>query len=77
MREAPERMRPVEGAGGVNGDGFVEGTGQIAVDAVFDSVSVATTFRETLSKSGFYTEWKSKFGEEAWALLEEFTGKLA
>ena len=24
----------------------------VAVDAVFDSVSVATTFRETLSKSG-------------------------
>ena len=31
----------------------VEDTGrQIAVDAVFDSVSVATTFRETLSKAG-------------------------
>ncbi len=33
----------------------VEGAGephQIAVDAVFDSVSVATTFRETLAKSG-------------------------
>ena len=25
---------------------------QIAVDAVFDSVSVATTFRETLAKAG-------------------------
>ena len=31
----------------------VEGAGSnVAVDAVFDSVSVATTFRETLSKSG-------------------------
>ena len=30
----------------------VEPERQIAVDAVFDSVSVATTFRETLSKSG-------------------------
>ncbi|HUA78205.1 MAG TPA: Fe-S cluster assembly protein SufB, partial [Acetobacteraceae bacterium] len=29
----------------------VEG-GQVAVDAVFDSVSVATTFRETLAKAG-------------------------
>ncbi len=35
----------VEGADG-------EGSGQIAVDAVFDSVSVATTFRATLSKAG-------------------------
>jgi Fe-S cluster assembly protein SufB len=29
-----------------------EGTRQVAVDAVFDSVSVATTFRETLARSG-------------------------
>ncbi len=29
-----------------------EGEGQIAVDAVFDSVSVATTFRSTLAKAG-------------------------
>jgi TRAP-type transport system periplasmic protein len=34
-------------------------------------------FREALSKSGFYAEWKGKFGEQAWALLEESTGKLA
>src|SRR6476620_6973621 len=30
----------------------VEGGSQVAVDAVFDSVSVATTFRETLKKAG-------------------------
>ncbi len=40
------------GVEGADGDGYVEGTGQIAVDAVFDSVSVATTFRATLSKAG-------------------------
>ena len=33
-------------------------------------------FRATLVKSGFYTEWKQKYGDEAWALLEKFTGKL-
>jgi TRAP-type transport system periplasmic protein len=43
---------------------------------IFNDVDSAP-FRETLSKSGFYAEWKSKFGEESWALLEEFTGKLA
>src|SRR4029079_160314 len=32
--------------------GAVEAGSQIAVDAVFDSVSVATTFRETLQKAG-------------------------
>jgi hypothetical protein len=25
---------------------------------------------------GFYAEWKQKYGEEAWALLEKHTGKL-
>ncbi len=39
----------VEGAG-VEGAG--EPVSQIAVDAVFDSVSVATTFKETLAKAG-------------------------
>jgi TRAP-type transport system periplasmic protein len=43
---------------------------------VFNDVDPAP-FRETLTKSGFYREWKTKFGEEAWARLEEFTGKLA
>jgi tripartite ATP-independent transporter DctP family solute receptor len=43
---------------------------------VFNDVDPAP-FREALSKSGFYTEWKTKFGEEAWSRLEEFTGKLA
>ena len=42
---------------------------------VFNDVDPAP-FRETLSKSGFYNEWKSKFGEAAWALLEQATGKL-
>ena len=33
-------------------------------------------FRSTLVKSGFYEEWRKKFGEEAWAMLEKHTGKL-
>ena len=33
-------------------------------------------FRATLVKSGFYAEWRQKYGEEAWALLEKYTGKL-
>ena len=33
-------------------------------------------FRATLVKSGFYTEWRQKYGEEAWGLLEKYTGKL-
>jgi tripartite ATP-independent transporter DctP family solute receptor len=34
-------------------------------------------FRELLQKSGYYAEWKKKFGAEAWAVLEKYTGKLA
>jgi TRAP-type transport system periplasmic protein len=32
-------------------------------------------FREQLQKSGFYKEWKTKFGDETWALLEASAGK--
>lgn len=34
-------------------------------------------FRDILQKSGYYAEWKKKFGTEAWTLLEKYTGKLA
>ena len=43
---------------------------------VFNDVDQAA-FREALRKAGFYVEWRGKFGEEAWALLEDVTGKLA
>lgn len=33
-------------------------------------------FRDALQKAGFYTEWKAKFGDEAWGLLEKYTGPL-
>ena len=33
-------------------------------------------FRQKLVSAGFYTEWQKRYGEEAWALLEETTGKL-
>jgi tripartite ATP-independent transporter DctP family solute receptor len=33
-------------------------------------------FRELLKSSGFYAEWKAKYGDEAWAKLEKYSGKL-
>ena len=33
-------------------------------------------FREVLKKAGFYTDWKAKYGEEAWSLLEKAAGSL-
>jgi len=34
-------------------------------------------FRDKLRTAGFYTEWKGKYGDEAWSLLERSVGKLA
>jgi tripartite ATP-independent transporter DctP family solute receptor len=34
-------------------------------------------FRDMLSKAGFYKEWKDKFGPEAWATLEKYSGPLS
>jgi tripartite ATP-independent transporter DctP family solute receptor len=33
-------------------------------------------FRQALKDAGYYTEWKGKYGEEAWALLEKYADKL-
>ena len=33
-------------------------------------------FRDKLRAAGFYSEWKSKYGEQAWGLLEKSVGKL-
>jgi TRAP-type transport system periplasmic protein len=33
-------------------------------------------FKAQLRKAGFYAEWKTKFGDEAWTLLEKYVGKL-
>jgi tripartite ATP-independent transporter DctP family solute receptor len=35
------------------------------------------SFRDGLKKNGFYEEWRKKFGEEAWGLLEQAVGKLS
>ena len=34
-------------------------------------------FRDKLRKAGFYAEWKGKYGDEAWAILEKSVGTLA
>jgi tripartite ATP-independent transporter DctP family solute receptor len=33
-------------------------------------------FRETLSKAGFYAEWRKKFGDESWAVLSKYSKGL-
>src|SRR5258708_12135602 len=34
-------------------------------------------FREKLRAAGFYSEWKGKYGDQAWTLLEKSVGKLS
>ncbi|MGA2941853.1 MAG: TRAP transporter substrate-binding protein [Xanthobacteraceae bacterium] len=36
----------------------------------------AAAFRDKLRSAGFYSEWKGKYGEEAWGILEKSVGKL-
>jgi tripartite ATP-independent transporter DctP family solute receptor len=34
-------------------------------------------FRAKLQSAGFYKEWKAKFGDELWGLLEKYTGPIS
>jgi tripartite ATP-independent transporter DctP family solute receptor len=34
-------------------------------------------FRDALKQAGFYAEWKKKYGDEAWGILESEVGSLA
>jgi tripartite ATP-independent transporter DctP family solute receptor len=43
---------------------------------VFNKVD-AEAFRAVLKQAGFYNEWREKYGAEAWALLEKYSGKLS
>ncbi|MFL6679662.1 MAG: TRAP transporter substrate-binding protein [Burkholderiaceae bacterium] len=43
---------------------------------VFNTTS-AGAFRDHLRKANFYSDWKAKFGDEGWAVLERSVGKLS
>ena len=34
-------------------------------------------FQEALKTAGFYAEWRGKFGEDAWKILERYSGALS
>src|SRR6201989_746412 len=42
----------------------------------FNQPNVAP-FRDKLRSAGFYSEWKGKYGDQAWELLEKSVGKLS
>jgi TRAP-type C4-dicarboxylate transport system substrate-binding protein len=35
------------------------------------------SFRDKLRSSNYYANWRKEFGDDAWTLLEKFSGKLA
>jgi tripartite ATP-independent transporter DctP family solute receptor len=53
---------------------------ELARTLAAQGMSIATPdtepFRAQLRKAGFYAEWKRKFGDPAWALLERYAGTL-
>jgi tripartite ATP-independent transporter DctP family solute receptor len=42
----------------------------------FNSVN-KKPFQDALKSAGFYAEWRGKFGEEAWKVLERYSGALS
>jgi tripartite ATP-independent transporter DctP family solute receptor len=50
--------------------------GALEAKGLVFNVPDPASFRAALSKGGFYAEWRGKFGPEAWALLEKYSGKL-
>ncbi|WP_398482329.1 TRAP transporter substrate-binding protein [Tardiphaga sp.] len=48
----------------------------LAKGLIFNQPTVEP-FRNKLRSAGFYAEWKGKYGDQAWSLLEKSVGKLA
>jgi tripartite ATP-independent transporter DctP family solute receptor len=82
----PEDMRKVV-AKNINAAGLKERADVASMNAglqkgltekgmIFNSTK-PDSFRNRLTQAGFYNEWKTNFGPEAWALLERYSGKLA
>ena len=75
----PARPEESSAAVTING-GLVANTtqvtnrGNLAYD-IFNTPD-GKSFREALAKAGFYAEWRGKFGDEAMAKLEKYSGKL-
>ncbi|HEX2555656.1 MAG TPA: TRAP transporter substrate-binding protein [Microvirga sp.] len=47
---------------------------QLAASGMTINEPDTAPFREALRKAGFYAEWKKKYGDEAWAILEKAVG---
>ncbi len=50
--------------------------GELEAKGLIFNEAETESFREGLRRGGFYKEWREKLGEEPWALLERYAGKL-
>ena len=50
---------------------------ELATKGMVFNTTNATLFRDHLRKANFYSDWKTKFGDEGWAVLERSVGKLS
>jgi tripartite ATP-independent transporter DctP family solute receptor len=50
---------------------------QLAAKGLIFNKPAIPQFREALKAAGFYKEWRAKYGEELWSLLEKSVGSLA
>ena len=51
--------------------------GQLAKQGMIFSHPDLPAFRAALMQSGFFGEWKQKYGEQSWGMLEKAVGKLS
>ena len=43
---------------------------------IFNTPDLAS-FRAALKTAGFYAQWQKTYGDDAWKVLEQYSGKLA
>jgi len=48
--------------------------GELVSKGMVVNETKADAFRDMLRKAGFYAEWKKKYGDEAWTILEKAVG---
>jgi TRAP-type transport system periplasmic protein len=51
--------------------------GELTQKGMIFNETDAAKFRAALRDAGFYAEWKGKYGDEAWAVLEKQVGSLS
>jgi tripartite ATP-independent transporter DctP family solute receptor len=49
---------------------------ELAAKGMIINQADTASLRAKLRSAGYYAEWKTKFGDEAWAVLERYTGNL-